>query len=130
MNDASANAHSLYSVVLIPPASAADSLWRIAAQARPGRAADVDQHEQEHQHRDDHRVAEERGVGRGDARPADRRDVDRGAVVAGEAVAAVGEVDRRQHDGDRARQHQRDQRQVQAAHPQRRAGRRASPAPS
>ena len=35
MNDASANAHSLYSVVLTPAASAVTSLWRIAAQARP-----------------------------------------------------------------------------------------------
>ena len=37
MNEASANAHILYTVVLIPAASAADSLCRIAAHARPGR---------------------------------------------------------------------------------------------
>ncbi len=37
MNEASANAHSLYSVVLMPAASAAGSLCLIAAQARPGR---------------------------------------------------------------------------------------------
>ena len=36
MNEASANAHSLYSVVLMPAASAAASLCLIAAQARPG----------------------------------------------------------------------------------------------
>ena len=36
MNEASANAHSLYSVVLTPAATALVSLWRMAAQARPG----------------------------------------------------------------------------------------------
>ena len=36
MNDASANAHILYSVMLTPAASAAGSLSRIAAHARPG----------------------------------------------------------------------------------------------
>ena len=35
-------------------------------------------------------------------------------------MAAVGEVDRRQRDGYRAGEHQRDQRQVHTAHPQRR----------
>ena len=40
--------------------------------------------------------------------------------AAGEAVAAVREVDRRQHDVDGAGRHQRDQGEVEAAKPQRR----------
>ena len=40
--------------------------------------------------------------------------------VAEEAGAAVGEVGRGQHDGDRAGEHQRDEREVQAAEAQRR----------
>ena len=36
MNDASANAHILYSVMFTPAASADGSLSRIDAQARPG----------------------------------------------------------------------------------------------
>ena len=63
-------------------------------------------------------VAEERGLAGRDARAPERRDVDRAAVVAEEAVAAVGEVRRGQHDRDRAGEHQRDQRQVQAAEAQ------------
>ena len=119
MNEASANAHSLYSVVLMPAASAAGSLCRIAAQARPGLVFDVGQDQHEHENRDDDRVAEVGRVAGRDARPADRRDVDQAAVVTGEAVAAVREVHRGQHHGDRTGQHQRDQGQVQAAQPQR-----------
>ena len=75
-------------------------------------------HEQEHQHGDDHRIAEVRGLALRDARAADRWDVDRAAVIAEEAVAAVGEVRGGQDDGDRAGEHQRDQREVQPAEPQ------------
>ena len=77
-----------------------------------------DEHQQEHQRGDHHRVAEIGGVARRDAGTADGRDVHRGAVVAEEARAAVGEVRRGQHDRDRARQHQRDQGQVQPAQSQ------------
>ena len=119
MNEARAKAHSLYSVVLMPAASAAGSLCRIAAQARPGLVFVCARTSSEHQDRDDDRVAEVGRVAGRDAGPADRRDVDQAAVVAGEAVAAVREVQRGQHHGDRAREHERDQGQVQAAQPER-----------
>jgi hypothetical protein len=40
------------------------------------------------------------------------------AVVAGEAVPAVGEVQRFEDDSDGARKHERDQREVKTAQPQ------------
>jgi hypothetical protein len=92
-----------------PAASAAGSLWRIAAQER----------DQEHHHGRDHRVAEVGGVGLRDAGPAHLGVAEVVLHVAEETVAAVGEVGRGQHDGDRAGEHQRDQGEVEPAQPQR-----------
>ena len=65
MKAASPNAQSLYRVMLTPAASAAGSLSRIAAHARPG-FRHLPQREQEHDRRDNHRVAEVRSVARCD----------------------------------------------------------------
>ncbi len=101
--------------MLTPAASAAGSLSRIAAQARPGLAAHVEQRDEEHQRGDDHDVAVVGGVALGDARPAhglEPGEVGR-ARAPGEAAAAVREVDRDQHDVHCTGGHQRDQREVE-----------------
>ncbi len=99
---------------------------RLALADRRPRAArlrrEVHGDQQEHERADDDRVAVVGGVAARDAGSADglqARQVDR-RRVAGEAVAAVREVDRRQDDVHGAGRHQRDQREVEAAQPQRR----------
>ena len=123
MNDASANAHILYSVMFTPAASAAGSLSRIDAHARPGFVGDVDEREQEHERGDDDDVPVEGGVADRHRGPADGRVARRERVGDGralESVAAVREVDDPQHDGHRTREHERDQCEVEAGEPQRR----------
>ncbi len=78
-----------------PAASAAGSLSRIDAQARPGLPGDVEQGEHEHERADDDHVAVVRRVAdghRGSPDGLEARQVDQGGAP-GEAVTAVREVD-------------------------------------
>ena len=84
--------------------------------ARPG--AHVDERDQEHDGGHDHHVAQVGGVAAGDGRPADVRVPAVGLQVAQEPMAAVREVRGPEHHRDGAGEHQRDQRQVEAAEPQ------------
>ena len=97
---------------------------RLALADRRPRAArlghEVDEREQEQERADDHRVSVVGGV----AVPHEGRctgtrlaEVDL-PLVAGESWTAIREVERREDDSDRARAHERDQRQVEAAEPQ------------
>ena len=106
-----------------PAASAAGSLSRIAAHARPGLRRDVDQRDEEHQRGDDHDVAVVRRVALGDRRAAAPAGGRRGRARSCGPVKPpppFGKLIARQHDVHRARRHQRDQREVQAGEPERR----------
>ena len=96
------------------------------ADRRPGAprlAGDVQQREQEQERADDDGVAVVRGVRRRHGGPSHRGRAGRelsGQRPPLEAAAAVREVDRRQRDGRRAREHQRDQREIETREPKRR----------
>ncbi len=107
--------------MLTPAASAAGSLSRIDAQARPGLPATCSSASRNRIGAHDHRVAVERDVSDRPGRPAHRRRARRqrpGRRAAPEAAAAAGEVVHRQHDRRCAREHQRDQGEVQAGEPE------------
>ena len=108
--------------MLTPAASAAGSLSRIAAQARPGLVATCDEREPEHERArrsrrsGSRRCRRWRSSGLRTLRARSRRHRPR---AAGEPAPAVRELDLVQDDRDRAGGHQRDQRQVEPAEPQR-----------
>ena len=72
MNEASANAHSLYSVVLTPAATAVAWLWRMAAHARPALLRTCQSATRNIRRGHDHAVAVVGGVAVGQRRPGQR----------------------------------------------------------
>ena len=105
---------------MTPAASAAGSLWRMTSHERPTLLRMCQSTSRNISRGDDHRVAEEGWVALADRGSPDRVPAERRLGVPEEAAGPVREVGGRQHDRDRPGEHQRDQRQVEPAHAQRR----------